>query len=156
MDGDGQHDPTDLDKFINNLNNNKYNYCKGKRINSLSNLKKMPIIRFCGNLILTNLTRYITGFKKISDCLNGFIGIKSQHLKKIRLNKLKKNYFFEQDLLFHLSFIKTNIIELPIKISYLNESSNIKLTKVIPTFTFYHLCNFLTKVKYIIFKYEKI
>lgn len=155
MDGDGQHNPNDLDKFIKNLKSNKFDYCKGIRINSFLNLQNMPFVRFYGNLILTNFTRYITGFKKISDCLNGFIGIKSQHLKKIKLNKLKKDYFFEQDLLFHLSFIKTNILELPIRITYLNETSNINLLKVIPTFTFYHLFNFLIKINYIIFKYEK-
>ena len=115
----------------------------------------MPLLRFYGNLILTNLTRYITGFKMISDCLNGFIAIQSEHLKKINLSKLKKNYFFEQDLLFHLSFLKTNIFELPIRVTYLNETSNINLLKVIPTFTFYHLFNFFIKIKYILFKYEK-
>ena len=79
----------------------------------------------------------------ISDCLNGFIAIKSKHLKKVNFSKLKNNYFFEQDLLFHLSFLKTNIIELPIRTIYSNESSNINLIKVIPTFTFYHLKNLL-------------
>lgn len=155
MDGDGQHNPKDLVRFINILKRNKYNYCKGKRENSLFNLQNMPLLRFYGNLILTNLTRYITGFKMISDCLNGFIAIESEHLKKINFTKLKKNYFFEQDLLFHLSFLKTNIFELPIRVTYLNETSNINLLKVIPTFTFYHLFNFFIKIKYITFKYEK-
>jgi hypothetical protein len=81
--------------------------------------------------------------------LNGFIGIKSYHLKKINLNEIKKNFFFEQDLLFKLSLINTEIEEIPIKIKYFNTSiQNLNIPKIVIPFTLYHFNNLIIKLFY--------
>ena len=149
IDGDGQHNPNYIKKFINVLSKNKYNYCKGVRLFKKNKLhENMPKIRYLGNIILTNITRFVTGFHDISDCLNGFIGIKSELINKINLKNLRKDYFFEQDLLFRLSLINAKIKEIPIPIKYFkNNDSNLNILKIIPLFLYYHIKNILIKNK---------
>ena len=42
--------------------------------------------------------------ENITDAVNGFIAIKSELLEKIDLNEVSYDYFFEEDLIFKLSF----------------------------------------------------
>jgi len=150
LDGDGQHNPADIKKFTDILKKNKYNYCKGTRLLKNNKIKNMPRIRYFGNIVLTNITRFTTGFHNITDCLNGFIGIKSILIKIINLDKLKKDYFFEQDLLFYLSFANTKIKEIPISIKYFKKKDkNLNIPKIIPLFIYYHIKNILIKYKII-------
>jgi glycosyltransferase involved in cell wall biosynthesis len=149
IDGDGQHDPKDIIKFIQMLNKKNVKYCKGTRLLKKNNIKNMPKLRFFGNIVLTFINRFITRNHNLTDCLNGFIGIKSYHLKKINLNEIKKNFFFEQDLLFKLSLINTEIEEIPIKIKYFNTSiQNLNIPKIVIPFTLYHFNNLIIKLFY--------
>ena len=146
IDGDGQHDPKDIIKFIQMLNNKEVKFCKGTRLLKNNNIENMPKLRFYGNIILTHVNRFITGNQNLTDCLNGFVGIKVSQLKKINLNKLKKDFFFEQDLLFKMSLIKTNIKEIPIKIRYYNTSiQNLSIPKIVVPFILNHFKNLMIK-----------
>ena len=62
----------------------------------------MPLIRIVGANSLTFISNIITNNFKIRDVTNGLFGMKSEVLKKINLTSLKKNYFFEQDLIFNI------------------------------------------------------
>jgi glycosyltransferase involved in cell wall biosynthesis len=147
IDGDGQHDPKDIVKFIQMLNKKNVKYCKGTRLLKKNNIKNMPKLRFFGNIVLTYVNRYMTRNHNLTDCLNGFLGIKASHLRKINLNEIKKNFFFEQDLLFKLSLINTDIKEIPIKIKYFNTSvQNLSIPKIVFPFILYHYKNLMIKI----------
>ena len=94
IDGDGQHNPLDIKKFLKVLNSPDINFCKGSRLIRPADRKKIPIIRLYGNIILTLLTKFNCKNIKLTDAVNGFLAIKSSLLKKINLNKVSSNFFF--------------------------------------------------------------
>jgi len=146
IDGDGQHDPRDISRFLQPLISGKYDFCKGTRFLTSRNFFKIPKIRLFGNLALTFFTRISSGYWHITDCLNGYFSIDSNLLKKLNLKKIKNNYFFEQDLLFNISLYKARIKEISIKTKYYNkEKGNLNAFLVIPSFVLYHLQNFSKK-----------
>ena len=146
LDGDGQHDPKNLKVIAKNLELDKFNCCKGYRELNLFNLKGMPLVRFLGNICLTLISRIISGNFQLKDVTNGLIGIETEILKKINLKKIKKNFFFEQDLLFQLVMKKAKISQVKIKIIYENEKSNLKPVKTILPFIIFHLENLIYRI----------
>ena len=84
---------------------------------------------------------------KTRDVTNGLFGMKSKILKKINLKNLKKNYFFEQDLIFHLSVKKIKIYQINSEVIYDDEISSMSAIKSIIHFLVYHFQNILKKVK---------
>ena len=144
IDGDNQHEPKDLNKFIKLLNKPKVNFCKGTRFKNLSEKKKIPFVRLMGNNILTYLCRINCRNTNLTDVVNGFIGIKINLLKKLNFDEISKDFFFEEDLLFRISLIEKNIYEVPIKVIY-NDKSNLNPVKTIIPFILKHLKNFFIR-----------
>ncbi len=145
MDGDGQHNPRDIIRFLNNFKNSKINFCKGTRLLKISEREKIPKLRYFGNKVLTELTKFNCKIKNLTDAVNGFLCIKSSLLKKIDLNKINKGFFFEEDLLFYLSYEKVVLREVPIKTIYFNKS-NLSPLKMIFPFLLNHIKNFIIRV----------
>lgn len=148
IDGDGQHDPNDIKKFLKKFKDKNVNFCKGTRFDGKKNLFKIPKIRLLGNLILTFLTRINCSNYKITDAVNGFLCIRSTLLKKIDLDRISKDFFFEEDLLFYISFFEKNITEINIKTIY-NNKSNLSPIKTILPFLFKHLKNLSYKINHV-------
>jgi dolichol-phosphate mannosyltransferase len=147
IDGDGQHNPTDIKKFLKVLTKPNFNFCKGSRFLKKSDKNKIPFVRYYGNIILTLFTKHNCGNIKITDAVNGYLAIKSSLLKKINLDKVSSNFFFEEDLLFHLSFHKLLLKEIPIKTIYHNyNNSNLSPIKTIIPFMINHLKNFFLRI----------
>ena len=113
---------------------------------------KMPLLRIFGAIILTFITRVITQNYKLKDVTNGLLGLKTKILKNMKTNKIKKNYFFEQDLIFHLCLKKIKIDQIETKVLYANEKSNLNIYKILIPFIFYHLQNILNIFLY---KFQK-
>ena len=148
FDGDNQHYIKDLKKIINIMNKNKTDFCKGFRNLEILNFRKtkMPILRILGTILLTFMSRIVSGNYELKDVTNGLIGIKIKKLKKIKLNDIKKNFFFEQDLIFNLCLNNINIHQVPTKVLYSNENSNLNEFKIIVPFLYYHLRNLIKRV----------
>jgi hypothetical protein len=147
FDGDNQHSVSDLKKIINRLNKKNIYFCKGFRSFTKKNSKtRMPIIRTIGAIILTYITRFITQNYKLQDVTNGLFGLKTFILKKLKIKKIKKNYFFEQDIIFYTLLNKINIDQIKTKVFYRNEKSNLNIFKIIIPFIFYHLGNIFIKI----------
>lgn len=147
IDGDGQHNLSVIKKFRNQLINDKSDFCKGFRNLTYSQLKKtkMPLIRLIGAKCLTILTRLNSGHWKLQDPCHGLIGFNYKILNKINLNKIKKNYFFEQDIIMQVVKFKGRIKQFKNEVFYNNESSKLNpLMSIIP-FLYYHFIYFLKK-----------
>lgn len=150
IDGDDQHNTSFLIKnFKYDLSNKNYDFCKGYRDLSFKNFgkNKMPLIRFFGAISLTLLVRFNSSNWKIKDACHGLIGFNSKFLKKINLNNIKKNYFFEQDIIF--ATIKNNgkIKQYKNEIKYSNENSSLNPLMSILPFLYYHLIKFMIRLK---------
>ena len=147
FDSDDQHKIIDLIKIIKKLKEPKVNFCKGYRNLSLNNSIKrgMPLIRILGANALTLISRFITKNFILKDVTNGLFGMKSKILKKINLKNLKKDYFFEQDLIFRICKKKIKIFQINSEVIYDNENTSLKPLVVIIPFLIYHIKNFFYK-----------
>lgn len=147
LDGDGQHNPEVLKKIIKILSSKLYDFCKGYRTLNLFKKDKMPILRKIGNISLTLISRIITGYYNLKDVTNGLIGLRVAALNSLKLNLIKKNFFFEQDLIFHLTLKKLKLYQIKTETIYKNEKSNLKPIKTILPFLFFHLKNLFFRFK---------
>ncbi len=147
LDGDGQHNPNYISDFIEAFENQNVNFCKGSRFLNQLEIQKIPKIRYFGNVVLTFLTKKICKIENITDAVNGFIAIKSELLEKIELNEVSNDYFFEEDLIFKLSFYKMIIKEIPIETIYFDNQSSLNPFAVILPFLFRHFKNYTIRLK---------
>ena len=76
---------------------------------------------------------------------NGLFGMKSDILKKINLKRIRKNYFFEQDLIFNLCISKVEIHQFNSEVIYDDENSSLNVLGSIIPFSYYHIQNFFKK-----------
>jgi hypothetical protein len=147
FDADNQHRISDLKKIIKTLKKDKVLFCKGYRKLNLSSSRKrkMPLIRIVGTNALTVISRFTTQDYSLRDVTNGLFGLKSIIFRKLNLKKIKKNYFFEQDLIFQLCQRKIKIHQINSEVLYQNETSSLRILKIIIPFTIYHLQNIFSR-----------
>ena len=146
LDGDGQMDPKYIPSFEKKINKLDADYLKGNRFFISSDLIKMSIIRFIGNIGVSILGKFSTGYWHIFDFTNGYTMIKTKTLKKINLKKLKNNYFFETDILYHLKLVDAKVYDIYIPAKYSSIKSNLKIQKIFLYFFFYNIVNFLKRI----------
>ena len=147
FDSDNQHRINDLIAVIKKLSRNDIYFCKGYRILSLnaSLKRKMPIVRIIGASALTYMSNLTTGNFSVRDVTNGLLGFNSKVLKIINFKTLKKNYFFEQDLIFRVSRKKIKIHQIKAEVIYNDQISSLNALKSIIPFFIYHTQNLFKK-----------
>ncbi len=149
IDGDGQHNLSILEDFKKKIFFDNIDFCKGYRQLSFFNFQKnnMPFLRILGARALTFLTRINSGNWTIKDPCHGLIAIDCKFLKKINLKKLKKNYFFEQDLIITVIKLKGRIKQFKNEVFYGNETSSLNPLMSILPFLYYHIQIFLINLR---------
>ena len=147
FDSDNQHKISDLSKIVKLLKKNEVIFCKGYRnLNFKASFRrKMPLIRILGASSLTYISRLTTKNFNLKDVTNGLFGMKSELLNLINLKKIKKNYFFEQDLIFRICIKKIKIFQVNSEVIYANENSSLNTLGSIVPFLIYHFQNFFYK-----------
>ena len=120
IDGDGQHDPKLLMSLINFQKRNPNSYIKGFRELTY---KKVPLIRYLGNFVITLILKVLTNNHALKDVVNGFISIPKNIYTKLNFQELSNDFFFEQDLILQISLKKFEIRQKKISVIY---NSNIK------------------------------
>ena len=148
MDGDGQMDSSLIGKLIGPIVRGQADYTKGNRFDSIEDLEQMPKIRILGNAALSLFSKISSGYWNITDPTNGFTAIHRDVLEKIKLDKVRKTFFFESDMLFRLSLTRAVVQDVPIPARYGNEKSNLKISKVLGEFPKRYLANFGKRVIY--------
>ena len=147
FDADNQHKINDLLKIVKKLNQKNVDFCKGYRnLNLKSCLKRgMPMIRTIGANVLTFLSRITSKNSDLKDVTNGLFGMKSNILNKINIKNLKKDYFFEQDIIFRVCQKKIKVFQVNSEVVYNNENSSLSAFGVIIPFLINHIQNFFYK-----------
>lgn len=148
VDGDGQMDPGLIPTIAKPVLAGEADYAKGNRFDSLENLFSMPKVRIFGNAVLSLWSKLSSGYWSVTDPTNGFTAIHRKALEVIHLDKLRKTYFFESDLLFRLSITNSVVADVPMVAVYGEEKSNLKIRKVLVEFPWRHTVNFLKRVFY--------
>jgi dolichol-phosphate mannosyltransferase len=148
IDGDGQMDPDLIPRFITPLIDGKADYTKGNRFYQIEDVIDMPFIRVLGNSMLSFLTKLSSGYWSLFDPTNGYTAIHKKALEALPFDKLSKNYFFESDMLFRLNTIRAVVSDIPMKAKYEEETSHLKITKILLPFLSGHVKNFTKRVFY--------
>ncbi len=125
MAGDGQMDPAILYKIIDPICQGKADYTKGDRLSVTTNRRGMPSFRLFGNRLLTWVIGIASGYRHVSDPLNGYTAITREALMQLDLDKIEPGYAFETDLLIKLGFIKARVLSVDMPARYRNEKSKI-------------------------------
>jgi dolichol-phosphate mannosyltransferase len=146
IDADGQMDPRYLDRFARAAVRFKCDYVKANRFGHIEKLPTMPGIRLAGNLLLTFLTKFVSGYWNVFDPQNGYVMITRKMLKRLDLKRLDGNYFFENSMLINLNIMRAKIAEIYLPAQYGNEESYMKLSRIIATFPRKLLCGYLYRV----------
>ncbi len=148
LDGDGQMNPALISTIAKPVMEGNADYSKGNRFDSLENLFGMPKIRIFGNAILSIWSKVSSGYWTITDPTNGFTAIHRKALEAINLDKVRKSYFFESDMLFRLSIANCVVADVPMVAVYGDEKSNLRISKVLFEFPWRHSVNFLKRIFY--------
>ena len=93
MDGDGQHNLDDIDKFIEEYKKSGADLILGNR---LHNPKKMPFIRRCTNLCMSFMISLLIT-EKVNDTQCGYRLISRKGIEKMKLNTTK--YEIESEMI---------------------------------------------------------
>jgi dolichol-phosphate mannosyltransferase len=125
MDSDGQMDPQYLEQLVAPIINHQADYVKGNRFLHTVELRKMPLIRRIGNIALSFLTKFASGYWNIFDPTNGYTAISSRLVSLINFNNIANGYFFEISLLCELGILKAVARDTYIPAIYNSETSHL-------------------------------
>lgn len=134
VDGDGQMDVKYLKRLIAPIQKQQADFSKANRFFDLDALESMPPIRRIGNLGLSILTKFASGYWHISDPTNGYFAIHRKALQQLNFNKISDDYFFETSLLIQLNIIRAKAVDIPIPAKYADEQSSLSIKKALYQF----------------------
>lgn len=148
LDGDGQMDPSALARLCRPLLARRAAFAKYNRFWHFAELEQMPLARRVGNLGLSFLTKAASGYWKVFDPTNGYIAIRGDVLRCLKLSALSDDYFFETSLLIELGKRGFRVADLPLPARYANEKSSMRLLRVLMVFPFKLLLGGIERVWY--------
>lgn len=148
VDGDGQMDPELIPRLIAPIVKGRADYTKGNRFHRLQGISRMPKLRIIGNLGLSFLTKFSSGYWQVFDPTNGFTAIHRAALKRLRLEDIEQTYFFESDILYHLNRVGAVVSDIPMRAKYEDETSSLSVQKVLFEFSGKHLRNVARRILY--------
>lgn len=148
LDGDGQMDPRLISRFVAPIARGEADYTKGNRFYDLGGVIQMPVIRIVGNAVLSFMAKFSTGYWDIFDPTNGYTAIAAPVARALPLDKVSKRYFFETDLLFRLNSLRAVALDVPMRAVYGDETSGLKISRILGEFAWKHLRNACKRVFY--------
>ncbi|MDN4018309.1 glycosyltransferase family 2 protein [Zwartia panacis] len=148
VDGDGQMDPALIPDFIAPIISGEADYTKGNRFYDLEKIRSMPRVRIFGNAVLSLLTKLSSGYWNLFDPTNGYTAIHADACKHLPFHKISKRYFFETDMLFRLNTLRAMVVDVPMDAKYGEETSHLKISKIMGEFLYKHTKNFCKRIFY--------
>ena len=110
--GDFQMDLMEVRSFLDPLIDGEADYVKGNRFLYLKKtLSSMPKIRILGNMMITFLTKFASGYYKVSDVVDGYTAITKEAIDTIDWTKAWKKYGYPMDFLIRLNAYGLRIME---------------------------------------------
>ena len=148
IDGDGQMDPVLIPNFVEPIRLGLTDYAKGNRFFYLDTSESMPAPRRIGNLGLTFISRFSTGYYSMTDPTNGYFAIDARLAAQLPFHKIAKRYFFETDLLFRLNTLNAQVLDIPHHAHYGDEESGLNAGKELFRFAKLHMRTGLKRLLY--------
>ena len=127
MAGDAQMDPADLPMLLVPVVKGVSDYAKGDRLSWPGVAREMPLFRFIGNHVLSQLTRLTSGYANVRDSQCGYTVATADVLKRIDLGELYERYGFPNDMLAKLHAVGARLSNIAVRPVYRGEVSGISL-----------------------------
>lgn len=115
LDADGQHDPKDIPKLIEVLNNKKADISIGSRFNISKLGYKIPFYRYIGLIIINTLNKI---FVDVIDTQSGFRAFNRKAAEILVNNMREYGFGTESEQLYIAKKYNLKVIEVPITIKY--------------------------------------
>ena len=125
MAGDAQCDPSYIQPMAATLISGSLDYVKANRFMHAEALTQMPAFRRIGNIFITLLTKFATGYYTVFDSQNGYGIFRRETLEKINLGAIGARYDYESTLLIELSIAGAKIKDVSVPAIYGDETSTI-------------------------------
>jgi dolichol-phosphate mannosyltransferase len=130
MDADDQMDARELPTLVRPIELGMAEYVKGNRFRRTGRPSAMPRARWFGNVVLSFLTKVASGYWHVFDPQCGFIAITVPTLRRLKLDGIARDYFFENDMLIRLNVIDARVVDVDTSALYGDESSNVRIGRV--------------------------
>lgn len=131
MAGDGQMAPDDLESLLEPVALGQADYAKGNRFKAAAG-DKIPAVRLFGNLVLSALTKIVSGYWHVSDTQCGYTAINRAALGAVQWDDVYPRYGCPNDILTRLNIAEMRVIEVSVQPRYgVDWSSKMRVTRVI-------------------------
>jgi len=134
MDADDQMDAEELPSLVRPIELGMAEYVKGNRFRRAGRPSAMPGRRWFGNVVLSFLTKVASGYWHVFDPQCGFIAITAPTLRRLKLDGMARDYFFENDMLIRLNVIDARVVDVDTSSLYGNETSYVSVGRASWTF----------------------
>jgi glycosyltransferase involved in cell wall biosynthesis len=132
MAGDAQMDPDYLPALLDPIADDGVQFTMANRFYARSSSAGMPTHRVFGNVVLSVMTKFSSGYYHLFDPQNGYTALHRDALARLDLDAIATNYSFENSLLIHLNVLRVRARDVPIPAVYGDEVSGMRLRRVIP------------------------
>ena len=147
MGGDGQMDPSILDRIVDPVVTDRADYAKGNRLLRPGDTTPMPTHRVFGNHVLTLLTRIASGYWTVGDPQNGYTAISREMIDAASVTEMYEFYGYCNDLLVKLNVADARVADVPMTAKYDEETSHIQLSSYVPRVSAMLARNFFWRMK---------
>jgi dolichol-phosphate mannosyltransferase len=134
MDSDGQMDPEELQTLVRPITLGLAEYVKGNRFRQAGRPAAMPARRWFGNVALSFFTKAASGYWHVFDSQCGFVAITAPTLRRLKLEGIARDYFFENDMLIRLNVIDARVVDVSTAALYGDETSYVRIGRVLFSF----------------------
>lgn len=134
MDADDQMDPEELTSLVRPIELGMAEYVKGNRFRRAGRPSGMPGRRWFGNVVLSFLTKVASGYWHVFDPQCGFLAITIPTLRRLKLEGLATDFFFENDMLIRLNVLDARVVDVDTSSLYGDETSHLGIGRVSWTF----------------------
>lgn len=125
--GDDQFDTSFLSHMLDAFITTNADYVKASRFFHREAFKTMPKYRQFGNIFISLLTKFSTGYYSITDITNGCGFLRRSILEKVDFANVERRYDYETSMLTALSIADALVIDYAVPAHYGEEKSTIKL-----------------------------
>lgn len=143
VDADGQMDLSELRSLVLPLELGMAEYAKGNRFRRTGRPKGMPRMRWFGSVLLSFLTKVASGYWHVFDPQCGFTAVTGGTLRRLKLDGIARDWFFENDMLIRLNVIDARVVDVATATRYNDKRSTLRIGHVSWTFPFRLLRGFV-------------
>ena len=132
MAGDNQMPADYLEVLVAPVLDGRADFAKGNRFADKEALSSMPNSRRFGSVVLTWMTRVVTGYWHLHDVQNGYTAISRSALSEVNPSNIAERYSFENTVLMEMSRVGARVVDVPIPAVYGSEVSGMQPAVVGP------------------------